>query len=76
MRSSFSSHNPLPMDIEAVTRELNALGCTVKGNGKGKGTSVSLTPGAKTALTKPCPLCGKAHWKKDCWLNDKGKGKG
>jgi len=43
-----------------------------KGGGKGKGA------GFVTKPTTPCPLCGKLHWKAECWYNpaNKGGGKG
>eukprot|EP00974_Lingulodinium_polyedra_P013566 1313343-Lingulodinium_polyedra.AAC.1 len=73
------------MDVDALTKQLNAMGYEVKGKGKnkGKGKGKPKGSGAADNLPKtPCPICNKTgHWKRDCWYNpakgqDKGTGKG
>ena len=66
---------PAPMDLDAMMHNIQSqLSALSKGKGKGKAggknNNNSYAGGNSTkdknAPKTPCPICGKAHWKRDC----------
>ena len=58
--------------VKALQQKIDDLSALVKGKGKGKNKGKNDgygKPGAKAAPKTPCPICGKNHWKADCWYN-------
>ena len=70
---------PASMDLDAMMRDLqshiHALGKDKgKGGGKSSSSTAAVPPKDKNLPKTPCPICGKMHWKKDCWYNPDNKG--
>ena len=66
-RATMTSSSSVPMDVDSLTKQLNALGYQVKGKGKGKKPG----SGARDGVPKEvCHTCKKAgHKAEDCWYN-------